>query len=68
MRNTKRIPVILEMLEEVWLKQPDTRFGQLVNNLMNSRFTNRDMFYVEDSEFQEALVGLLEEDNNDNYK
>ena len=65
MRNTKRIPVILEMLEDIWVTKPDMRFGQIVHNLFQSRFTDRDMFHVEDSEFQEALFKIIEEYKND---
>ncbi len=65
MRNKNRIPVILEMLEDIWVKNPDMRFGQLVNNLFVSQFNDRDMFYVEDSELQEALFTFTTGDTND---
>jgi len=33
MRNPKRIPEIMSVIQEIWEKQPDTRFNQLVHNL-----------------------------------
>jgi uncharacterized protein YihD (DUF1040 family) len=65
-RNKNRIPVILEMLEDIWVTKPDMRFGQIVHNLFQSRFTDRDMFHVEDDEFQEVLFKLTNEENNKN--
>ncbi len=68
MRNKKRIPVILEMLEDIWVTKPDIRFGQLINNLFQSRFPDRDMFYVEDNELQEVLFKLIETEDKDDKK
>ena len=33
MRDPNRIPVMLEMLENIWERNPDMRFGQLINLL-----------------------------------
>ena len=34
MRNPERIDRILHLIKEIWIQQPDTRFLQLVDNLM----------------------------------
>lgn len=34
MRNPERIDRILNLIKEIWVKQPDTRFLQLIDNLM----------------------------------
>jgi len=33
MRDVNRIPVIMSLLTEIWQKQPDVRFNQLISNL-----------------------------------
>jgi len=33
MRNTERIDHILNLIREIWIQQPDTRFLQLISNL-----------------------------------
>jgi len=33
MRDPARIPEILELINELWLKHPDLRFNQLIYNL-----------------------------------
>ena len=44
MRDVKRIPIILEKIKEVWLKNPDLRLTQLIGNC----FGAGDLYYVED--------------------
>lgn len=34
MRDTKRIPRMLDKLHDLWYSNPDWRFGQLVENVM----------------------------------
>lgn len=43
MRDKKRIPKLLKMIEIVWTKYPDMRFGQLIVNCLGT-----DPFYIED--------------------
>jgi uncharacterized protein YihD (DUF1040 family) len=62
MRDKNRIPIIIELLEEEWKKQPDLRFGQFVWNLYNEYFNGIDMFYVED---KDLLKLLLKKENNE---
>jgi len=33
MRDVSRIPKVLRAIHEIWSKQPDTRFNQLIHNL-----------------------------------
>ena len=65
MRDPKRIPEMLQALGEVWMKYPDLRLGQLVDN---ARFFNEDgttqdsripMFMVEDDLTLKGLRGML---------
>jgi len=35
MRNINRIPIIIKRFEELWLKHPDLRLGQLILNVVN---------------------------------
>lgn len=47
MRDPKRIPEFLALLQECWEKVPDWRFGQLIENL--KQYTGHvDLFYIED--------------------
>lgn len=54
MRNVERIPKVLDKIKEIWLRYPDLRLCQL---LENTKPTNlNDMYYIED----EDLLKLLE--------
>ena len=54
MRDPKRIPKFLALLQEYWEKVPDWRFGQLIENI--KRFSGKsDLFYLEDDEFEQLL-------------
>ena len=33
MRNPERINQVLDLINQIWQKQPDTRFNQLISNL-----------------------------------
>ncbi len=33
MRDPKRIPEVMNLIQGIWEKQPDTRFNQLIHNL-----------------------------------
>lgn len=35
MRDPKRIPIILKQLEDLWMKHPDLRLGQLILNVFS---------------------------------
>ncbi len=60
MRNPDRIPKILKRLEEVWLKNPDLRFGQLIENVFPNRpgfdkKYSRSAYFIEDENFVKVL-------------
>lgn len=53
MRNVKRIPKILARLENVWVKAPDLRFGQLIELITN--FSSISLWEMEEDELTKAL-------------
>ena len=54
MRNMGRIPRMMEIIESYWIKVPDWRFGQLIENIKT--FSEKpDLFYVEDDEMIELF-------------
>ena len=57
MRNPKRIDRISYKLATAWSMVPDWRLGQLVSNLMGPGV--RDVFFVEDDEWEHLLDELL---------
>lgn len=48
MRDINRIPLILEKIESLWLKNPDLRLGQLIEILKHKSGESTDLFYLED--------------------
>ena len=48
MRDPKRIASLLERLQELWLRHPDIRLGQLLEIL---RPSGQSLFYVEDDDW-----------------
>ena len=53
MRDIKRINPFLKKVEELWLLNPDLRFGQIIYLLANS--INRDLFFPEETEWLEHI-------------
>lgn len=58
MRDPNRIPKMLDLLKEFWIRNPDLRLGQLILNLTErslpvDRFS--EMFYQEDDETYKRL-------------
>lgn len=66
MRDPKRIPQMLELIQQGWEKVPDWRFGQLIENLRRYSGVG-DLFYVEDDDMVEIITVLfgLEEKHSD---
>ena len=62
MRDEKRIDVICNKLNEYWHKVPDWRFGQLFCNFLGEELNGRDLFFVEDDEFEKMLDKYFNED------
>ena len=65
MRDKRRIRPFLNKLEELWLKYPDYRFGQLFNLL--HRGVSIDPFYVEEDEWEEVINNLITSHGTDFY-
>jgi len=56
MRDPKRIKPLLELIEEVWTKEPDLRLCQLLwNSTTHISFSSDDLFNLEDDEL---FIGL----------
>ena len=64
MRDPKRIPKMMAILQEGWNIVPDWRFGQLIENF--KRYIGRDdLFHIEDDEMIKLMrkyFGLDQED------
>jgi hypothetical protein len=62
MRELARINRIQGLIHNIWLQHPDMRYGQLIINLHNKYLYQkpriRDMFYVEDSDWEEFLINF----------
>lgn len=68
MRDPARIDALLSKIREIWMRDPDMRFGQLVYNLFwqmqdarKEGITGLDMFYVEDDSFERRLDEVIRE-------
>lgn len=57
MRDKNRIKPFLEQLEQLWLQNPDLRFGQLIHLLANE--IGRDIFFPEEEEWIENINKLI---------
>jgi len=51
MRNPKRINRILRLIKKIWVKNPDLRLGQLIDNAIR----DYDTFYTEDDTLEIRL-------------
>ena len=58
MRDSQRIKPFLVRIEQLWLKNPDFRFGQLIIWLAKIKELNPKLFYLEDEEFLEKMKEL----------
>lgn len=59
MRNKNRIKPFLNKLEELWLQNPDLRFGQIIYLIAN--VIQRDLFFPEEKEWEQAIDSLIKE-------
>lgn len=59
MRDPKRIPEILNTIQEIWEQVPDWRFFQLISNIP-WKDMQKDSFYYEDDKTLESLKLYLE--------
>jgi len=53
MRNPKRIEKIMSIVERIWKKEPDLRFGQIITVI--DSLSDNDIFHIEDDEVIELL-------------
>ena len=51
MRDPKRIPEILNQLQQIWICNADLRLGQLITNVIRDPL----LYYVEDQDLIEHL-------------
>ena len=58
MRDPNRIHNVLMEFERLWIRYPDWRFMQLINNLQATQ--GNDMFYIEDDDF----INIIEDKIN----
>lgn len=56
MRDKMRIPMTLQIIERYWLKVPDWRFGQLIENIKTFSGVD-DLFFMED----DVLIQIFED-------
>ena len=56
MRDPNRIDRILEAIREAWAKDPDSRLGQLLCNVVRFQSPTLDIFSIEDSELEKFIV------------
>lgn len=62
MRNPHRIPVILNLLKEVWEQNPDLRLSQLIlNAAYRGGWEVNDAFYAEEATIIAGLTLMLKE-------
>jgi uncharacterized protein YihD (DUF1040 family) len=50
-RDPKRIKRVLELIERIWLDNPDLRLCQLIENC----FSTSGLYHIEDDELRKAL-------------
>lgn len=62
MRDPKRIPEIINLLQKHWEKYPDLRFFQMTEDLgervRNQKKSICDLFYMEDDELLQVLKNI----------
>ena len=53
MRNPERIEKVMNIVERIWKKEPDLRFGQIINVI--DSLSDDDVFHLEDDKMIELL-------------
>ena len=59
MRDIKRIDKILNQLRRLWMKFPDQRLGQLLDNYVFGYKLDSHLFYIEDDIVEERLDEII---------
>ena len=57
MRDINRIPIVTNQFMEFWMKNPDLRFGQIVEIIKHELEVGK-IFYIEDYDIIKALEKL----------
>jgi len=60
LRDPARIEPLLKKLGDFWKQHPDIRLCQLVDNIGHYTNPNKDLFYLEDEDFEEGLDILIQ--------
>ena len=60
MRDPNRIDRVLEAIREAWAKDPDSRLGQLLYNVVRSHSPSLDLFSIEDSVLEKLVTQMSE--------
>jgi hypothetical protein len=70
MIDKKRIPKILNHLEEIWNENPDLRLGQIIMIATRPKSTCPEVFYIEDEEILKGIrsIGKKIESSNEKRK
>lgn len=61
MRNPSRIYPLLNKIGAIWIKHPDMRLGQLIENIRRMDKINiyeDNLFYIEDEKFEKLIDKL----------
>ena len=69
-RPTERIPRFMKKLEEVWLKEPDQRFAQLIWNIFHEELSSRccpDFYYMEEDASEKRIDKFRDESRDSIY-
>ena len=63
MQTNKQAPLIIELVEELWKKQPELRFFQLIHNLQYQLGNKSgDLHYMDDTDIIKQLTNRLGSD------
>ncbi|WP_407509774.1 hypothetical protein [Elizabethkingia anophelis] len=68
MRTPDRIKIVLEQIEQLWMSNPDLRFGQLVMVIAQTGEHNPKLFHMEEDELLEKIKVLQNQLKNINTK
>ena len=61
MRDIKRIDKILNQLKYLWMRFPDQRLGQLLDNYVFGYKSDSHLFYVEDDTVEDKLTEIIKD-------
>ena len=67
MRNPSRIYPLLNKIGDIWVKNPDLRFCQLIEIIIGEEKVN-DMFFYEDEKFEKLIDKYKEKFKPSNSK